>query len=57
MSTRITTHEGSNSSRRALKRGERGWAWWLLCRLSPPVIQASTRELYAVLPKFFAPRQ
>ena len=44
-SSRIAIHEGSSSERRRLNFGERGNAWWLLCRLSPPVSHASTREL------------
>src|SRR5262249_53604324 len=43
-SKRIAIHDGSSSERRRLNFGERGNAWWLLCRLSPPVSQASTRE-------------
>src|SRR4030095_8731825 len=42
---RITAHDGSHSNRRMLNFGARGWAWWLLCRLSPPVTQARSREL------------
>ena len=58
MSTRITTQEGSNSKRLMLNLGLDGYAWWLLCRLSPAVSQARIRELYAVLlVKFWAPRQ
>ena len=56
-SSQMTGHEGSNSERRALNLAERGCAWWLLWRLSPPVIQASTRELNAVLSKFLPPRR
>ena len=56
-SERMTGHEGSNSERRTLNFGERGWAWWLLWRLSPPVIQASRRQLDAVFSKFRPPRQ
>jgi len=44
-SARMTGHEGSNSRRRTLKRGARGWAWWLLWRDSPPVTHARRREL------------
>jgi hypothetical protein len=44
-SARITSQDGSNSSGRTLNFGDRGWAWWLLCRLSPAVSQASTGEL------------
>ncbi len=43
--TLMASHDGSSSDRRRLNLGERGKAWWLLCRLSPPVSQASTREL------------
>src|SRR5687768_17862945 len=49
---RITCQDGSNSQRRMLNFGDRACAWWLLWRLSPPVTQAITRELYAVLSKF-----
>ena len=56
-STRITAHDGSNSRRRTLNLAARGWAWWLLWRLSPPVTQASSRQLYAVFRKFWAPCQ
>ena len=56
-STRITAHDGSNSSRPTLNLAERGYAWWLLWRLSPPVTQARSRQLYAVFRKFWAPCQ
>src|SRR4029434_5192367 len=58
MSTRITTQEGSNSKRLMLNLGLEGYAWWLLCRLSPPVSHASTRRFVAeLLPKFLRPHQ
>ena len=49
--------EASRVVRRMLNFGERACAWWLLWRLSPPVTQAMSRELYAVFSKFCEPRQ
>src|SRR5687767_13332138 len=56
-SARITSHDGSTSIGCMLNFGERGWAWWLLWRLSPAVTHASSRVLYAVLLKRCVPRQ
>src|SRR5262245_52911319 len=41
----MAIHDGSSSNQRRLNFGERGKAWWLLCRLSPPVSHARAREL------------
>src|SRR6185503_14739829 len=41
----MAIHDGSSSNQRRLNFGERGKAWWLLCKLSPPVSQARAREL------------